>query len=699
MTSKKFTALILTLVVSVSALIILLSPSASADGSIPTAYPPEGLEGELPYCTSVKDQNPHGTCWAFSAVACAEADAIKNHGADKNEIDLSEWHLAYFTYSGLRDGTGDEVSLTGDYEYYMLGGHELYAALTLSAGIGFADESIAPYEELKKNGNATIDPSLMYESDYRISNVFFYDVTKDADKIKAAVLEYGAASVSYHGSSQYLDPATRTSHYCYDKTKKADHAVTVIGWDDGYSALNFGSDNTPRPKNDGAWLVKNSWGDGVGRGGYFWISYEDVSLTGGTVYDVIPADTYDRIYQHDGGVSTQYITCQTDDEIVNIFKTDENSSSVLTAVSICTVSTQTEVDYELKIYGGVSYEGGQLLYEELLLSQNGSLKHNFGYITVALDKPVLLDGFDTFAVSVTANTGILIDGDYSENPKDGALFTSSTTVLQGQTVYNENGSGWRDASTDPKPWNARIKALAATSIKHLIPEVTVAPTVRLTYTDGELTDCSITSGQVSDPNTNNTVFGSWRLADNDIDYRDGDTAELIFIPEDTEKYGAVRISVQVTVDMTEADTEEETDTEAETETEAETDTDTEAEADTEEDTEDAETEADTDILEDTETGEEDTEPQFPTDPDDPAAPKEKGSLISSMLKLVARLISDYGFLLILAGIILACALLAAALLISAVAILTLTAVILIVLAALITLISTVIIRKRRHNRG
>ena len=51
----------------------------------------------------------------------------------------------------------------------------------------------------------------------------------------------------------------------YDSTSAlANHAVTIGGWDDNYSVNNFMTGN--RPQNNGAWLVKNSWGSNSTRG-------------------------------------------------------------------------------------------------------------------------------------------------------------------------------------------------------------------------------------------------------------------------------------------------------------------------------------------------------------------------------------------------------------------------------------------------
>ena len=52
------------------------------------------------------------------------------------------------------------------------------------------------------------------------------------------------------------------SHYTWQRgmTVPTNHAVTIIGWDDDYPADNFLEGH--RPPQDGAWLVKNSWGSG-----------------------------------------------------------------------------------------------------------------------------------------------------------------------------------------------------------------------------------------------------------------------------------------------------------------------------------------------------------------------------------------------------------------------------------------------------
>lgn len=58
----------------------------------------------------------------------------------------------------------------------------------------------------------------------------------------------------------------------YKTSSVADHAVTIIGWDDNYSKENFSDELGNMPSNDGAYIALNSWGEYD----LFYISYEDV---------------------------------------------------------------------------------------------------------------------------------------------------------------------------------------------------------------------------------------------------------------------------------------------------------------------------------------------------------------------------------------------------------------------------------------
>lgn len=87
--------------------------------------------------------------------------------------------------------------------------------------------------------------------------------------------------LNYENKDQYMtfvgsDPVV-FAQYTY-KPGNANHDVTVVGWDDSFSAENWPEGR--RPPADGAWIVKNSWGTDWGNDGYFLLSYYDMSLCG-----------------------------------------------------------------------------------------------------------------------------------------------------------------------------------------------------------------------------------------------------------------------------------------------------------------------------------------------------------------------------------------------------------------------------------
>ena len=65
------------------------------------------------------------------------------------------------------------------------------------------------------------------------------------------------------------------AQYTYEKNI-ANHAVTVVGWDNHFSKDNFLADH--KPPEDGAWIVRNSWGSNWGMDGYFYLSYYDQNI-------------------------------------------------------------------------------------------------------------------------------------------------------------------------------------------------------------------------------------------------------------------------------------------------------------------------------------------------------------------------------------------------------------------------------------
>ncbi len=89
----------------------------------------------------------------------------------------------------------------------------------------------------------------------------------------------------------YMVEARRESpsfaQYTYD-VKKPNHGVTIVGWDDDFPADCF--KESRRPPGDGAWIVKNSFGEYWGDEGYFYLSYYDKNLICAASYEYVLED-------------------------------------------------------------------------------------------------------------------------------------------------------------------------------------------------------------------------------------------------------------------------------------------------------------------------------------------------------------------------------------------------------------------------
>lgn len=539
---KKIISILILFVLTLSAFAgSALTLSASA-ATLPTAY--NNDPSNVQYSTAVKSQGDYGNCWAFAAIACCEADAIKNHGASKLSTDLSELHLAYFAYNGDRIGTGDKVNTQAP--FYEHGGYSQLPIFTFSNWIGLVDEDVAKYSDFTKNPTMKLDESIMYKNvEYYLKNAYTYSLPEDIERLKEAIYTYGAAETSYYSHDVYYN-ATTSAHYCYANTT-SNHAVTIVGWDDNYSKNNFKGVN--KPTSNGAWLVKNSWGSDWGINGYFWISYEDKSIEAATVFDVVPAgnEAYDNNYQHDGGVSLTYSNYDKT-SAANIFTAKGNE--LLTAISVMTYEKKDSY-YDLKIYvnpADLSPRGFENTAP--VHTQSGTLK-DAGYNTIELTSPVTLSKNDTFIVLVETNAYLAIDSDFSSSNGSGYYVTSSAGVEANQTYFSFNDSAFYDTSTNggsSKPFNARIKAFTKNTELGEAKCIFV-PTLSAIKYGQSLSSSIISGGEVVDSISGHTIRGVWGFSDPDYipDAGSSIAVKVKFTPENPE-YNTIEKLVNISIE-------------------------------------------------------------------------------------------------------------------------------------------------------
>jgi len=182
--------------------------------------------------TPVKDQGQCGSCWAFSAVASLEGQHAL---ATKKLVSLSEQNLV--DCSQAEGNNGCEGGLMDDAFQYIIDNK------------GIDTEESYPYE--------AEDDQCRYKKKSRGAGVTgFVDIPSgDEDALLKAAATIGPISVAIDAgnpSFQAYTDGIYVEESC--SSTELDHGVTVVG---------YGSDN-----GQDYWLVKNSWGEGWGIGGY-----------------------------------------------------------------------------------------------------------------------------------------------------------------------------------------------------------------------------------------------------------------------------------------------------------------------------------------------------------------------------------------------------------------------------------------------
>ena len=333
------------------------------------------------YVTPLANQQTSGNCWAFASIAALESCILK---ASNITYDLSEENMKNL------------IEIFSDYGWDMEtnnGGFDEMAIGYLTSWLGPVNESSDIFDDY-----SLISPVI--NSIMHVQNILYLGRSSftDNDAIKKAILDYGAVVTGMFYDNYYL---SSNGAYYYAGSTYANHAVTIVGWDDNYSRENFLSN----PRGDGAWIIKNSWGETWGDEGYFYASYYDgvIARVGDPhyLYTFILNDSIrlDKNYQYDiSGVTDYFVTGKDVIWYENIFNATDNE--LLSAFS---TYFNTTTDWEAYIY----------VNDDLKLVQNGSAIS--GYFTIYLNQFIPLKVGDIFKIALKINASGFASFPISEN--------------------------------------------------------------------------------------------------------------------------------------------------------------------------------------------------------------------------------------------------------------------------------------------
>ncbi len=453
---------------------------------------PEYYLPSLGDSTVVKNQEPFGTCWSFGGISSVESNLLRkrhNHPDDpsayqldfskqSSEIDLSELFLAYENLEPVTGGSQRSEGLHPLSEdinsHFSVGGFAASIQTITASWDGPLTEEQEPYEPLYAEEDGAVVYGLKNEEGDRTNpaaahvqkfiyldspSVYHVDTDKQVYqydqfdeqavlRAKQALYRYGALMLSYGadmsmpgelGVSDYFNYKT-WAQYDNSDSVSMNHMVSIVGWNDSFPKENFGTDKDSQPEQDGAWLIKNSWGnfesnfaeygqrlidvlneakgtenellynryynygipDENGNGsGYFWLSYCDHSITAISALDTDDGQDgfdYDNLYQYDYSIQMSFVptslpTGNTETKVANIF-TAENEET-LSAVSVMT--PQPQCTAEIEIYE-VSEDSEKDPSKGTLLYSNTVSLDERGFHTVPLESPIPLEKETRFAV-------------------------------------------------------------------------------------------------------------------------------------------------------------------------------------------------------------------------------------------------------------------------------------------------------------
>lgn len=394
--------------------------------------------------TAAKNQGRDGSCWAFSTIASLESYIL---GKERKSYDFSENNMKNLVSSSYPQG----FDLT-PYE----GGNALISTAYLSRWSGPVNEFQDPY-----NDSSTYSPSGLPVQKHIQEALFPPGRTGalDNEVLKRALLEYGAVYSTMYWNLAYYQGKNHT--YRYTGSTSVNHAVTIVGWNDSFDRNLFAH----VPPGDGAFIVKNSWGDTWGEDGYFYISYYDTKLgyDENAVFTAESQDNYDNVYQYDplGWIASKEYPGSLVAWGGNVFSSERTEN--LKAIGFYTTDINTA--YEIYVYKNPL--SGPVNSGQGFVAQEYGRYPLPGYHTHVLNSTVPLHAGEKFSIVIRyvnpSASGPLAVEQYVP------LYSSKARANPGESFVSPDGVRWKDLQDVSGNVEANL-CIKAFTMSNVLPE-------------------------------------------------------------------------------------------------------------------------------------------------------------------------------------------------------------------------------------
>lgn len=480
-----------------------------AYAALPTAFDAR----EEGYVTPVKNQNPFNNCWAYSIASLMESSLLLRK---KGVYDLSEEQLSYFIYNRENDPLGntpgDNVLLRSG--SYLEGGNMELGAVYLSTWAGMAVDAKYPkYTDWVNPGTAQAYDTDAYMQDAVFSN---YSVSR----VKQLVYAYKSVGVLIDMNLDHYNEDTAAMGYA-GKSAGINHAVTIVGWDNSYSKNNFIA--ASKITSDGAWIVKNSWGTEKGDQGYFYLSYQDTSISDVVAMTANVDVDYKNNYFYDGAATLTTFNLEPGSSAACIYDAKAGNGLAESLGEISLVTNSDNNKFVIEIYVGLTDEtnptSGTLAFRSTTYTQT------FGGVdNVPLGRGIEIAPGTKFSVRLrnagTEKINFGIEQSYVYTQKGKPWLEAVSACAPNQGFCYHNGS-WIDLGVtgiDGKPCCPRIKAHTRT--ENYAPQISL-PVSSATLVSGEVYQLN--------PNVAPASFGSlgltWKSSNSSV--ADVDSSGLV----------------------------------------------------------------------------------------------------------------------------------------------------------------------------